>query len=117
MPLSKTVMIDLADLSLLLSFYWSCVNSTVGELGVISYEETVSAINKQSRIEVTPEQLEHLVFHFKQAIFDGLPSSFIDRSPKSYNGLMKRLMNDVPELFEKKASGEVVFKERGDNVA
>lgn len=107
--LPTTVNIDLQDLSLLLGYYWSSVNSEVGDLGTKTYEETLLDISRQSQCKVTPSQLESLVYHMKQAIFEKLKPVHVDLRLKNYQKIMKRLADDIPQLFKQEESGETVF--------
>lgn len=106
----KTVRINLQDLLLLLNYYWSAVNSpNLGDLGSKSYEETVEEINSQSQLTITPSQLESLVYHMKQAIFEKLKPRTIEFRVKNYNSIMRGLKRQMPHLFKELASGEVTF--------
>lgn len=105
----NSVTIDLRDLLPLLNYYWSSVNSSVGELGTKTYEETLLDISRQSSIKLTPAQLENLVYHTKQAIFEKLKPMILDLRMKNYQKIMKRLADEIPHLFKKLSSGEIVF--------
>ena len=104
-----TVNIDLQDLVLLIGYYWSAVNSHVGDLGVKTYEETVQNIARRSQCKVTPEELESLIYHAKQAIFEKLKPVHVDLKLKSYYKIMKKLHSEIPQLFKELPTGEVTF--------
>lgn len=105
----KLVNIGLQDFLLLLNYYWSSVNGSLGDLGSKTYEETVIDIDRQSSIKLTPQQLESLVFHTKEAIFEKIKPRFIDLRLKNYHPLMRRLSDQIPNLFKTLPSGEIVF--------
>lgn len=107
--LPNTVNIDLQDLLPLLNYYWSSVNSSVGDLGSKTYEETILSISKQSTLKITPTQLESLVFHMKEAIFEKLKPVTVDLRIKNYHKIMGRLANEIPQLFQTLPTGEIVF--------
>lgn len=107
--LPLTVNIDLQDLTTLLGYYWTSVNSKVGDLGGKSYEETVNAISKRSQVKITPTELEHLVYHMKQVVFEKLKPITVDLRINTFNKMMKNLASDIPQLFKEEPSGEIVF--------
>lgn len=107
--LPSLVQIELKDLVQLLGYYWSAVNSEVGDLGSKTYEETVTAIGGRSVIRITPSELESLVFHTKQAIFEKLKPVHVDLRLKSYDKIMRRLASEIPQLFKTLPTEEIVF--------
>lgn len=108
--LPHQVEISIQDFSSLLAFYWTAVNSKqIGDLGSKSYEDVLSEIGKQSHIRVTPEQLENLVYHMKQVVFEKLKPITVDNRQKNYYSILRRLKDDVPQLFKTLSSGEIVF--------
>ncbi len=107
--LARTVKIGLPDLITLLNYYQAAVNSHVGDLGNQTYEVTLGKIANRSSCLITPEELESLVYHAKQAIFEKLKPVNNDLRLKSYYKLMKRLDDDIPQLFKTLPSGEIVF--------
>lgn len=108
--LPKQVRIELKDLANLLSYYNVAVNSEeIGDLGITTYEEMLSDVSKTSECLVTPEQLESLVYHAKQVIFEKLRPVKVDLRKKSYFKMMEKLSNDIPQLFKTLSSGEIVF--------
>ncbi len=107
--IANSVQIDLRDLVQLLNYYWSSVNSPIGDTGSVTYEENMVNIASQCSCYLTPEQLEGLVYTTKQAIFDKIKPIDIDYRVKSYHGIMKKLKSDIPGLFKELPSGEIVF--------
>lgn len=83
--------------------------SDVGDLGNQTYEEVVDSISRRSSIKITPTELESLVYHTKQAIFEKLKPVTVDLRVKNYQKIMKRLANEIPQLFKALPSGEIVF--------
>lgn len=105
-----TVNIGLHNLLMLLNYYWASVNSDrVGDLGNKTYEETIIEIEKNSTFKVTPSQLESLVFHMKQAIFEKIKPIHTDNRLKSYHQIMRNLKEEIPQLFKELPSGEISF--------
>lgn len=108
----KTVNISLHELIELLQYYWAAVNSKkIGDLGLKSYEEIIYELDKQSTVRISPSQLEHLVYHAKEVIMNRIDPIRVNRKAKSYYPLMKRLEDQVPQLFKTTSSGEIVFIE------
>lgn len=107
--LPLTIDIELNDLVTLLGYYWSVVNSHVGDLGSSNYDETVAVIGSRSKCRVTPEELESLIYHMKQAIFEKIKPVNLDLRHKSYYKIMKKLNDDIPQLFKTLPSGEITF--------
>lgn len=104
------VRIDLKDLTNLLSYYNVAVHSDdVGDLGSKSYEEVLSEVSNTSECYVSPEQLENLIYHAKQVIFEKLRPVRVDLRQKSYHKIMEKLSGDIPQLFKTLPSGEIVF--------
>lgn len=66
-------------------------------------------LSRQSSCKITPTQLEHLVFHTKQAIFEKLKPVHVDLRNKNYHKMMKRLASEIPQLFKELPSGEISF--------
>ena len=81
----------------------------MGDLGSKTYEETVLDIEKQSVLKVTPAQLESLVFHMKQMIFEKLKPIQVDTRIKSYHAIIRKLKDEIPNLFKELPSGEITF--------
>lgn len=95
---------------MLLNYYWASVNSErVGDLNDRTYEETVLEIEKNSSFKVTPAQLENMVFHMKQAIFEKIKPVHMDNRLKSYHKIMRNLRDEIPQLFKELPSGEISF--------
>jgi len=103
------VHLNLPELVLLLSYYWTSVNSSIGDLGTVDYNETLNQIDQQSNIKISASQLENLVYHMKQVIFEKLRMAKPDPKIKNYNRIMLRLKAQAPSLFKELPSGEVVF--------
>lgn len=106
--LPSQIEVDLLDFFHLLNYYWSAVNSSMGELGPRTFEDTVLEIGKNSKISLSPTQLEDLVFQMKEALFEK-KKPYVERRPQSYHPLMRRLKDQVPALFKEMPSGEIVF--------
>lgn len=107
-----TVNIRAHELMLLLCYRWAAVNSPdIGELGTKVYEEIVSDIDTQSKIEVTPAQLADLIHHMKEVVFEKVKPARLNFSVRNYNKTMRRLKSQAPNLFKEAPSGEVVMIE------
>lgn len=104
----KQIEIPLHDLMTLLAYYRAGrVNQSVGDLGDKSYEQTLSDIEKQSKICLTYEQLDSLLYHFKQCIMNRV-SPGKERHILNYNFFMEHLARNAPNMFKKdKQTGEV----------
>lgn len=108
--LPHKVRIDLRHLAELLSYYNVAVNSDyVGDLGSKPYEEVLSEVANTSECFISPEQLESLVYHAKQVIFEKLRPVKVDMKRKSYHSMMEKLSDDIPQLFKTLPSGEITF--------
>lgn len=106
----NTVRISLHILMRLLNYRWSAVKTpTIGELGDVLHEDFVNEIDKQSKVEIRPSQLADLVYHMREAVFDGAPTRVIDLTPKNHNVFMHELRREYPELFKQVPSGEIVM--------
>jgi hypothetical protein len=112
-----TVNIRLHDLMVLLMYRWAATNSPlIGELGEATYDETVSAIDTQSKLEITPMQLADLIYHMKECVFGRVKPVKLDFRIKNYNRIMRRLKSTAPNMFKETAAGEVVMVELEDRV-
>lgn len=67
-------------------------------------------IDSQSELAVTPEQLEHLLFTYKECLGIGL-SPGKEQVDDNWNALMKRLQKADPRVFKLADNGEVLFHE------
>lgn len=100
------VRINLSELVLLLN-YKQIASTEIGELGDEIYEETLAAIDRQSKISVTPKQLADLIYHMKECFLDKIKAPRISLKIKNYNHLMRELKDQVPQLFKELPSGEI----------
>jgi hypothetical protein len=106
----ETVSISLHELMVLLNFKWAAVSSSdVGELGDTVYEDLLSQLNSQCKIEIKPKQLDDLIFHMKEVIFERVKPARMEFSHKNHNRFMRRLKAQAPHLFKELPSGEVVM--------
>lgn len=108
----ETLQINLHELMLLLNYKWACVNSSrVGELGDLPYEEFIQGLNATCNIEITPRQLEDMVFNVKEGVMNRVEPKKIRFTMTNYNSLMKRLRAQLPHMFKELPTGEVVMNE------
>jgi hypothetical protein len=108
--LPHTIAIDLRDLVTLVCYYWTAVNSEkIGDLGSNPYEDFMSDLASKCRCQITPEQLESLVYHMKQVIFEKKTAKPIQMKQRNYYHFMRHLKSEIPQLFKELPSGEIVF--------
>lgn len=108
--LPRYVNISLEDLVTLCIYYKAALaHPRLGELGVKSYSQTLGEINGQSHIRITPVQLEHLLYQFKETVMERVRGINLNLTLYNYNGMMKRIAHYNPHLFKTKETGEVVM--------
>jgi uncharacterized protein with NAD-binding domain and iron-sulfur cluster len=111
----ETVSINLHELMLLLNYKWACVNSErVGELGTETYEDFLGGLNARCTIEITPRQLEELLFTLKEGVVNRVQPAKLKFTIRNYNGVMKKLKRQLPHMFKELPSGEVSMVELED---
>ncbi len=69
--------------------------------------EMFQDIEKHSPISMTLEQLDSLIYHYKQAVMYRFnPGNAIDCSPKEYQSLMKKIKEKLPNHVRRNKYGE-----------
>jgi hypothetical protein len=104
----KRIEIPLHYLTTLLLYYRAGRDrEVVGDLGDRTYDQTLTDIEKQSQILLTYEQLDSLLYHFKQCVVNRV-SPGKEKQVTNYNFFMEELARVAPNMFKRDASsGEV----------
>lgn len=83
----------------------------IGDCGLVeSAPDMFADIQKNSKITLTMDQLDSLIFHYKQAILHkvGLGGA-IKALPSEYQSLMKKIQAYIPDKVRRNKYGELVL--------
>lgn len=117
---STYITLGLQDFVKLAFFYMACVKKPelVGECSLNEpIADLFAHINAQSSINLTPAQLDNLLYHYKQAVLQKLnPAEAFDLTDKEYQGIMKRIKAHSPKAVKQTETGELVLYDYKVNV-
>lgn len=82
----------------------------VGALGPFTVEELLRRLDYRCKVDLTEEELEHLVYTYKQTVMNKVDYKLLHtplvNAPINYNGLLTKVAHAVPDLFVISQTGE-----------
>lgn len=105
----KAISVGLRELIRLLNYVQAASKSElVGDGGFIDYNSLVDQVDNQSDLYVTPDQLDHMLWVYKNCIASKIAPG-TERADDNWNDLMRGLHARDPDMYKILASGEIEF--------